>query len=88
MVREILIWLKENLMNNGFNQEKAKIFLKEFAKMGITGGTLYGLKNDKNIDQTINSLRNEFSTKNQTFGIWIVVKSCIQTIGDSENFHC
>ena len=66
--KQVLIWLKENLINNGLGQDDAKKFLKEFAKMKIIGGTLHGLKNNiTSIDQ----FRSEFSKENQAFGIWV-----------------
>lgn len=52
--KEVLIWLKENLLNNGLGNDDAKHFLQEFARMKIIaiGGTLYALKNDiANIDR-------------------------------------
>ena len=81
--KEVLIWLKENLLNNGLGEDDAKHFLKEFAKMKIIGGTLHALKNNSNIE--FSTLRSEFSNKNQAIGIWMVVQSCIQNIG--ENIH-
>ena len=80
--KEVLVWLKENLLNNGLAEDDAKYFLKEFAKMKFIGGTLHALKNDIG---SIDGFRNEFSKKNQVYGIWMVVRSCIQNIG--ENIH-
>ena len=80
--KQVLLWLKENLLNNGVSQDDAKNFLKEFAKMKIVGGTLHGLKTDNN---SINQFKKEFSPKNQAFGIWIVVRNCIQNVG--QNIH-
>ena len=63
------------------NEDKAKIFLKEFAKMSISGGTLYALKTNNNNE--FERLKNEFSNKNQSIGIWMVVQCCIQNIGQN-----
>ena len=79
--KQVLIWLKENLLNNGLNEDKAKRFLKEFAKMSISGGTLYALKSNNNNE--FERLKNEFSYQNQAIGIWMVVQCCIQNIGDN-----
>ena len=83
--KDVLLWLKENLINNGFKQDQVKTFLKEFSKMGITGGTLYVLKTANNIDEKFKTLRSEFSEKNQVLGIWMVVQSCIENVGQNEN---
>ena len=81
--KQVLLWFKENLIANGLTQEKAKSFLTEFAKKNISGGTLYAIKNGSDIDKKLNTLRSEFSNKNQGIGIWMIVQSCIETIGDS-----
>ena len=85
--KEVLLWLKENLLNNGFRKEKAKEFLKEFKKMGITGGTLYSLKNSNMETKKMyfDELRHEFSNKNREFGIWLVIRTCIENINSNEN---
>ena len=54
--------------------------------MGITGGTLYSLKTG-DIETTkmyFDELRNEFSKKNQEFGVWLVIRTCIQHINNSQ----
>ena len=79
--KDVLLWLKENLMNNGFEEDNVKSFLKEFSKMNIVGGTLHVLKHGNNIDKKFNGLRSEFSHKNQALGIWMVVQSCIENVG-------
>ena len=83
--QQVLTWLKENLVNNGLTQEEAKEFLKEFVTMTVTGGTLHSLKNDSNFDKKFEALRREFSNKNQGFGIWTVVQTCIENLG--QNIH-
>ena len=88
--KQVLIWLKENLLNNGFTKERSKEFLKEFNKMEMTGGSLYTLKNcDKNDrNEKFDKLIQQFSKKNQQFGIWLVVQSCIENINiNSQNVH-
>ena len=82
--KDVLIWLKENLINNGFSQKQAKRFLKEFSKQSITGGTLHMLKYKDNDEVMFNQLRREFSIENQAFGLWMTVKTCIKDLHDEE----
>ena len=81
--KEVLIWLKANLLNNGLTVKEAKSFLKEFSSKRITGGTLYIFKNndEKRFNESINQLKSEFSYENQAFGIWIVIKASIENLG-------
>ena len=78
--KEVLIWLKENLLNNGFTKERSKEFLKEFNKMGITGGSLDAFKNYDANDKKFDKLIKQFSKKNQEFGVWLVIQTCIENI--------
>ena len=78
--KDVLIWLKENLMNNGLNEKETKSFLKEFSKHRITGGTLFAIKNRDKNGQMINQIKREFSHENQALGIWIVIQTCIDNI--------
>ena len=82
--KQVLIWLKENLMNNLFDENIVKAFLNEFAQMRVSGSVLHTLKNDNN---KVDQLRNEFSDKNQAFGIWVVVQNCIENVGQNINAH-
>ena len=78
--KEVLVWLKENLLNNGFTKERSKEFLKEFNKMGITGGSLDAFKNYDANDKKFDKLIKQFSKKNQEFGVWLVIQTCIENI--------
>ena len=81
---EVLIWLKMNLVENGFNNRLISSFLKEFNDMFITGAILQQMKNNEKL---IDNMRNEFSKKNQAFGIWLVIKSLIQNIGNDNDME-
>ena len=80
--QQVLMYLKDNLIANGMSENETKSFLKEFAKKRVTGGVIQTIKNDSN-DQLFNQLKSEFSQKNQAFGIWVVVKTCFKTVGQS-----
>ena len=76
--KEVLVWIKINLVNNGIENEMTKSFLTEFATKYITGPMLKQLKENK---KYIDALKAQFSDKNQAFGIWMVVESAIDSIG-------
>ena len=68
-------------------QQTIKTFLKEFSTKEINGTIIDKLKSDMNNasdDNLFSQLKNEFSKENQAFGIWVVVKTCIQNIGCAE----
>ena len=83
--KEVLIWLKENLVNNNFDKQIVIGFLKEFSKQYVTGKTLMQFKrNNLLLDQ----FKTQFSDKNQAFTIWLVVRTAIQNIDqDSQNLN-
>ena len=66
--KQILVWLKDNLIVNGLTQRKTKQFLKECNGKYVTGGTIHEMKNNP---QIINELKEEF-----------IVKACIRNIGE------
>ena len=71
-------------MNNGLNEDKAKSFLKEFAKLSISGGTLHAINHNNNVNK-FKEFRQEFSETNQAYGIWMVVQACIENIGKDQH---
>ena len=79
--KEVLKWLKVNLMKNGFDERVTKSFLKEWSQKYITGAMLSSFNND---EKMIDSLMTQFSTKHQAFGIWMVIKACIVNVGGNE----
>ena len=81
--KEVIMWVKENLINNGMTSDETKSFLKEFSKKGISGPVLKQLKFnlDNGDSKLMNQLKSEFSHKNQTFGIWVVLQTCIKNVG-------
>ena len=80
--KQVILWLKMHLVNNGINRKIVKEFLIEFSSKCITGQILQSLKENP---QMIDDLRKDFTPNNQAFGLWAVVKIGIQGIG--ENYH-
>ena len=79
--RDVIIWLKKNLLNNGFNKQIILSFLEEFQAKYITGKLLLQLKNQPNL---IDELKKEFSQQNQAFGIWMVIRTEIQSLDQNK----
>ena len=75
---EVLNWVKMNLENNGIDDNKMNRFLNEFNEKHITGSMLVKFKNDENL---LNTFINGFTELNQTFGIWMILKSSIGNVG-------
>ena len=61
------------------NNNKIKLFLIEFYKKCSTGSILLKFKNNEKL---IDTFIKQFSKENQAFGIWIILKLSINTIGD------
>ena len=72
--KEVLIWLKMILLNNGMEKNMIKSFLIEFSQKCVSGVVLKHLKSNEKL---IDSMMTQFSQKNQAFGIWLVIKSAI-----------
>ena len=76
---EVLVWLKIHLRDSKMNEDVIEPFLNEFEQQHITGTVLQQLKmNQKLIDQ----LQCRFSHKNQAFGVWISIKTAIESLGN------
>lgn len=81
--KEVLIWLKQHLINNNFDKKVTIGFLKEFSRQYVTGKTLLQFKTN---DELLNQFKTQFSAKNQAFTIWLIVRTAIQNIGqESQN---
>ena len=78
--KEVIMWLKLSLAYNGIESDVVKQFLKEFNRKYVTGRMIEMYKNDQN-GQLLDQLRLEFSKPNQVYGIWMVIKSNIQSLG-------
>ena len=79
--KEVMIWIKENLSNNGIEDAQIKSFLKEWSKKYITGSMLTTLKNEPN---ALNSLIAKCDEKQAPFGIWLVMQTIIQNLGNQK----
>ena len=78
--KEVLIWLKIILENNGFDSYKMiKPFLIEFSKYNINGKILKKIRISDNIQDEIKELKLKFSKRSQNDKIWNVIQSSIQT---------
>ena len=77
---QVYNWLKMNLVKNGIKNAMIESFLNEFDDKGIAGHTLSELKNNQHM---IDQLKSDFSKQNQAFGIWMLVKNAIISVGDS-----
>ena len=81
--KEVLMWIKMNLLNNQFDHEIIKSFLIELSQKCITGSVIEKLKYQPKL---IHALQMQFSKENQAFGIWLVIESVIVSIGnENEN---
>ena len=69
-----------NLKENDIDNKTIELFLNEFNEKYITGAMLKEFKNNKLIDE----FKSQFSSKNQMFGIWMIIKSIINTIETNE----
>ena len=58
--KQVLIWLKRNLVWNGFDNKIIKSFLTEFNENFVTGALLSKLKEN---EELIDGLKSEFSKK-------------------------
>ena len=84
--QEVLNWVEAQLKGNNIDAEIIKSFINEFAKQNITGKILYQLKNDSNLEKSIQILKSQFANHNQTFGIWYAIQPAIESLG--ENDYC
>ena len=76
---EVSGWLKINFRDNKIDENVIELFLNEFEQQHITGAILQQFKmNERLIDQ----FQCKFSQKNQAFGVWIIVKNAIVSLGD------
>ena len=80
--KQVLIWIKLNLINNGLDNNIVKSFLKEFSQKYVTGAMLEQFYNNPEL---IKGLKAEFSQKHQVFGIWMVFETSLRNIGDNVN---
>ena len=80
--KQVLVWLKKNLVENGFDDDLVKQFLTEFSETFVTGAVLSKFKENKEL---LDEFQSKFSKINQIFTLWIVVKSAIVNIGDNIN---
>ena len=79
--KEVMIWIKVNLSNNGIDDKQIKSFLKEWKKRYITGAMLDTLKNEP---EMLNLLITKCDEKEAPFGIWLVMKIIIQNLGNQD----
>ena len=77
--KEVLIWLKMSLVENGIDNEIIKSFLKEFSRKYVTGAMLVRFQKDEKL---LDSLQEQFSARNQAFGLWMVVKTALKGIDE------
>ena len=75
---DVLIWIKMHLAMDGIDDTQIQMFINEFEKQYITGATLARLKNDSN---ELTSLKSQMDRKAASFGVWLVVKTAIQNLG-------
>ena len=76
--KDVLAWIKYCLLHNGFENKVIKPFLIEFSQKYINGKMLKQIKQDMSL---LKQLQSQFTMKNQAFGIWMVIKAHIETIG-------
>ena len=76
--KEVLLWLKMNLIKNGFESLIVNSFLKEFSTKYVTGRVLKEFKNNESL---IDNMMSQFSDKNQAFGVWTVIRANIDALG-------
>ena len=78
----VLNWIRGLLLNDGLDgHEVVDPFLQEFKTHHITGPMLLRLGNNRAM---IDELKNQFTKKNQAFGIWMVLKNEIVDIVNKE----
>ena len=78
---QVILWMKTNLDNNDIDPRVTRTFLMEFYKKQINGAILKQLKKNH---QLVDKLEKGFSPKNQVFGVWVVARSSILSIGDQD----
>ena len=76
--RQVLLWLKNILEANSFEDQLISAFLNEFSTKHINGHALHQLKNN---ESKIDHLKADFAKENQVFGMWLVVTTSILSIG-------
>lgn len=76
---DVLKWIRRNLDDNSIDNERIESFLDEFSQKYVTGKMLTQLKHSERL---IDDLKSQFSKENQIFGLWLVVKTAILTVGD------
>ena len=76
--KEVVWWMKQKLAEKGIDAKKIKSFMTEFRTKLITGSVLKELQNQ---DDYFNQLKNEFSIENQAFGMWMIIKTSVNSLG-------
>ena len=76
--KESLLWFKDVLLDNHFEDQVISTFLKELSTKCVTGKTLAQFKkNGKHLE----TFQSQFSSKNQAFAIWLAIQTAIDDIG-------
>ena len=76
--KQVIVWLKHNLLKNEIDKKIVLGFLKEVATKNVTGKQLKLFKeNNKFMDGFIA----QFSQKNQAYSIWVAIKSAVNELG-------
>ena len=81
--KDVLKWVKINLLEKGIESSKIESFLTEFECHSITGKIL---KQFKQTPQLISTLKSHFSKENQRFGVWLALESAISQIDQRNIF--
>ena len=87
-MEEVLEWIKMILINEGLNVSNViNPFLNEFSSKNITGKMLLRFENDidSNDNSMIEQFGKEFSKENQSFGVWMTIKSEIKNLNNNSN---
>lgn len=84
--KDVLIWVKINLENNGIEERKIKTFLKHFSQKNISGQMLKYFKDDPNI---INALiaQSYSSNEKDSFAIWLALSTVIKNLNSLQEYH-
>ena len=80
--KQVLVWVKLHLSDNGIDNEKLKSFLIEWNEKYITGKMITQFIQNENL---IDDLIGQFSKENRNFGIWMVIKTIIFNLKNISN---
>ena len=81
-IKHVLLWIKINLLKNGFNGKMIDPFLKEFETKKIVGTSLIKFKLDP---QSLETFIQGFSKPHQNDAFWVIIRSAILALPTSES---